>query len=105
MGRWSRSWFAGLPAAVRGWTLEAIKAFADDPPAISCAGYNEAHTATAGSFFQNYFRNSGYPDFMLAIFRSFYYNNQVFVPGPGGSHYMRIFRQEMLSEIVRGMST
>ena len=40
-------WFAGLPAAVRGRKLEAVKQAGDDPPAESGAGYYLAHTAAA----------------------------------------------------------
>ena len=44
-------WFAGLPAAVRGRKLEAVKQAGDDPPAESGAGYNLAHTAAAAVSF------------------------------------------------------
>ena len=42
------AWFAGLPAAVRGWKLEAVKRAGGDPPVLEGAGYNEVYTALAG---------------------------------------------------------
>ena len=44
-------WFAGLPAAVCGWTLEAIKPDRGDPPVQNGAGFDGAYTAAAGHFF------------------------------------------------------
>ena len=41
-------WFAGLPAAVCGWMLEAVKRVGGDPPVRKGAGYNEVYTAAAG---------------------------------------------------------
>ena len=46
-----RAWFAGLPAAVRGWKLEAVKRAGGDPPVREGAGYNEVYTAFAGYYF------------------------------------------------------
>ena len=43
-----RVWIAGLPAAVRGWKLEAVKHSGSNPPVLEGAGYNEVYTATAG---------------------------------------------------------
>jgi len=48
MGCQIKAWFAGLPAAVCGWMLEAIKRLGGDPPVRKGAGYNEAYTAAAG---------------------------------------------------------
>ena len=45
-------WFAGLPAAVCGWKLEAVKRAGGNPPVLLGAGYNEIYTANAGHFFQ-----------------------------------------------------
>jgi len=50
MGCQIKAWFAGLPAAVCGWMLEAIKRLGGDPPVRKGAGYNEAYTATAGFY-------------------------------------------------------
>ena len=78
-------WFAGLPAAFRGWKLEAVKQAGGDPPVRKGAGYNEVYTAAAGHifqtgcfpvFFQVYFRNFFY-DFVLAQRTFIRYNNQV----------------------------
>ena len=44
-------WFAGLPAAFCGWTLEAIKPDRDDPPVQNGAGFGGAYTAAAGQFY------------------------------------------------------
>ena len=44
-------WFAGLPAAVCGWTLEAIKPDRGDPPVQNRAGFDGAYTAAAGHLF------------------------------------------------------
>ena len=44
-------WFAGLPAAVCGWTLEAIKPDRGDPPVQNGAGFDGAYTAAAGHLF------------------------------------------------------
>ena len=43
-----RVWLAGLPAAVRGWKLEAVKHSGSNPPVLEGAGYNEVYTAAAG---------------------------------------------------------
>ena len=43
-------WFAGLPTAVCGWTLEAIKPDRGDPPVQNGAGFDGAYTAAAGHF-------------------------------------------------------
>ena len=43
-----RVWIAGLPAAVRGWKLEAVKHSGSNPPVLEGAGYNEVYTAAAG---------------------------------------------------------
>ena len=62
-----RVWIAGLPAAVRGWNLEAEKHSGSNPPVLEGAGYNEVYTAAAGHgitgncllavpFFQVFFR-------------------------------------------------
>ena len=62
-----RVWIAGLPAAVRGWKLEAEKHSGSNPPVLEGAGYNEVYTAAAGrgidrelpkggSLFQVFFR-------------------------------------------------
>ena len=45
------AWFAGLPAAVRGWKLEAVKRAGGDPPVLEGAGYNEVYTALAGYYY------------------------------------------------------
>ena len=42
------AWLAGLPAAVRGWKLEAVKRSGSNPPVLEGAGYNEVYTAAAG---------------------------------------------------------
>ena len=44
-------WFAGLPAAVCGWTLEAIKPDRGDPPVQNGAGFDGANTTAAGHLF------------------------------------------------------
>ena len=44
-------WFAGLPAAVCGWTLEAIKPDRGDPPVQNGAGFDGAYTAAAGHLY------------------------------------------------------
>ena len=41
-------WLAGLPAAVCGWKLEAVKHTGSNPPVLEGAGYNEVYTAAAG---------------------------------------------------------
>ena len=63
-------WIAGLPAAVRGWKLEAEKHSGSNPPVLEGAGYNEVYTAAAGrgidrelpkggSLFSGFFQTSG----------------------------------------------
>ena len=65
-----RVWIAGLPAAVRGWKLEAVKHSGSNPPVLEGAGYNEVYTAAAGrgidrelpkggSLFSGFFQTSG----------------------------------------------
>ena len=65
-----RVWIAGLPAAVRGWKLEAEKHSGSNPPVLEGAGYNEVYTAAAGrgidrelpkggSLFSGFFQTSG----------------------------------------------
>ena len=65
-----RVWIAGLPAAVRGWKLEAVKHTGSNPPVLEGAGYNEVYTAAAGrgidrelpkggSLFSGFFQTSG----------------------------------------------
>ena len=65
-----RVWIAGLPAAVRGWKLEAEKHSGSSPPVLEGAGYNEVYTAAAGrgidrelpkggSLFSGFFQTSG----------------------------------------------
>ena len=65
-----RVWLAGLPAAVRGWKLEAVKHSGSNPPVLEGAGYNEVYTAAAGrgidrelpkggSLFSGFFQASG----------------------------------------------
>ena len=44
-------WIAGLPAAVRGWKLEAVKHSGSNPPVLEGAGYNEVYTAAAGQLY------------------------------------------------------
>ena len=46
-----RVWIAGLPAAVRGWKLEAVKHSGSNPPVLEGAGYNEVYTAAAGQLY------------------------------------------------------
>ena len=46
-----RVWLAGLPAAVRGWKLEAVKHSGSNPPVLEGAGYNEVYTAAAGQLY------------------------------------------------------
>ena len=43
-------WFAGLPTAVCGWMLEAVKQAGDNPPAFLGAGYNLARCKMNGGF-------------------------------------------------------
>jgi len=43
-------WFAGLPTAVCGWMLEAVKQAGDNPPAFLGAGYNLARCKMNGDF-------------------------------------------------------
>ena len=43
-------WFAGLPTAVCGWMLEAVKQAGDNPPAFIGAGYNLARCKMNGDF-------------------------------------------------------
>ena len=65
-----RVWIAGLPAAVRGWKLEAEKHSGSNPPVLEGAGDNEVYTAAAGrgidrelpkggSLFSGFFQTSG----------------------------------------------
>ena len=51
MGCRINAWFAGLPAAVCGWKLEAVKRAGGDPPVLEGAGYNGAYTAFAGHLY------------------------------------------------------
>ena len=44
-------WLAGLPAAVCGWKLEAVKHTGSNPPVLEGAGYNEVYTAAAGQLY------------------------------------------------------
>ena len=59
MGCRISSWFAGLPAAVCGWMLEAVKRTGGDPPVLKGAGYNGVYTASAGVFFPAGFAPAG----------------------------------------------
>ena len=63
-------WFAGLPAAFRGWKLEAVKQAGGDPPVRKGAGYNEVYTATAGHVFQT----GCFPVFFQVYFSNFFYD-------------------------------
>jgi len=50
MGCRINPWFAGLPAAVCGRKLEAMKRIGGNPPADLGAGYNRVYTAGRGTW-------------------------------------------------------
>ena len=73
-----RVWIAGLPAAVCGWKLEAVKHTGSNPPVLEGAGYNEVYTAAAGQLYTT--KRTALQSFFQFIFRYVSYNKRSFAP-------------------------
>lgn len=71
-------WFAGLPAAVCGWKLEAVKRTGGDPPVLLGAGYNEIYTANAGHLFSAGGMAPCFLRFQADFRKSFYDESRIF---------------------------
>ena len=71
-------WLAGLPAAVCGWKLEAVKHTGSNPPVLEGAGYNEVYTAAAGQLYMA--KRTALQSFFQFIFRYVSYNKRSFAP-------------------------